>query len=102
MKWKDSLITGLPWSAEITNRAAKERVATDIAAKVKEGDVLGAGSGSTVYLALFAIARRIRKENLYVEVIPASMEISTACLQLGIPQTTLWDKRPAWTFDGAD
>lgn len=102
MKWKDSLIIGLPWSAEITNRAAKERVATDIAAKVKEGDVLGAGSGSTVYLALFAIARRIRKENLYVEVIPASMEISMACLQLGIPQTTLWDKRPDWTFDGAD
>lgn len=24
------------------------------------------------------------------------------CLQLGIPQTTLWDKRPDWTFDGAD
>lgn len=102
MKWKDSLIAGLPWSAEITNRAAKERVATDIAAKVKDGDVLGAGSGSTVYLALFAIARRIRKENLHVEVIPASIEISMACLQLGIPQTTLWDKRPDWTFDGAD
>ena len=24
------------------------------------------------------------------------------CIQLGIPQTTLWDKRPDWTFDGAD
>lgn len=102
MEWNNSLITALSWSGEITNRAAKERVATDIAAKVKEGDVLGAGSGSTVYLALFTIARRIRKENLHVEVIPASMEISMACLQLGIPQTTLWDKRPDWTFDGAD
>lgn len=25
-----------------------------------------------------------------------------ACIQLGLPQTTLWNKRPDWTFDGAD
>lgn len=102
MKWKDSLITGLQWSDEIANRESKERVAAEIAARVETGDVLGAGSGSTVYLALFAIAERMRRENLKVEVIPASLEISMACLQLGIPQTTLWDKRPDWTFDGAD
>lgn len=102
MKWKDSLITGLQWSGEIANRESKERVAVEIAARVETGDVLGAGSGSTVYLTLFAIAERIRRENLKVEVIPASLEISMACLQLGIPQTTLWDKRPDWTFDGAD
>lgn len=102
MKWKDSLITGLQWSGEIANRESKERVAAEIAARVETGDVLGAGSGSTVYLALFAIAERMRRENLKVEVIPASLEISMACLQLGIPQTTLWDKRPDWTFDGAD
>lgn len=24
------------------------------------------------------------------------------CVQLGIPQTTLWSKQPDWTFDGAD
>ena len=24
------------------------------------------------------------------------------CIQLGIPQTTLWNKRPDWVFDGAD
>ena len=23
-------------------------------------------------------------------------------MQLGLPQTTLWNKRPDWTFDGAD
>lgn len=102
MKWKDSLITGLQWSGEIANRESKERVAVEIAARVETGDVLGAGSGSTVYLTLFAIAERMRRENLKVEVIPASLEISMACLQLGIPQTTLWDKRPDWTFDGAD
>lgn len=34
--------------------------------------------------------------------IPASQEISMTCIQLGIPQTILWNKRPDWTFDGAD
>lgn len=64
--------------------------------------MIGAGSGSTVYLTLFELARRIREEHLHIEVIPASQEISMTCIQLGIPQTTLWNKRPDWTFDGAD
>ena len=64
--------------------------------------MIGAGSGSTVYLTLFELARRIREEHLHIEVIPASQEISMTCIQLGIPQTILWNKRPDWTFDGAD
>lgn len=102
MEWKDSLITGLQWSDRIVNREGKERVARALAARVKSGEVIGAGSGSTVYLTLFAIAERVRNEGLQVEVIPASMEISMTCTQLGIPQTTLWEKRPDWAFDGAD
>lgn len=102
MEWKDSLISGLQWSEHIINREGKERVAQELAARVKDGEVIGAGSGSTVYLTLFAIAERMRSEKLHVEVIPASMEISMTCIQLGIPQTTLWEKRPDWTFDGAD
>ena len=68
----------------------------------KDGDVIGAGSGSTVYLTLFALAQRVKQESLHIEIIPASAEISMACIQLGLPQTTLWNKRPDWTFDGAD
>lgn len=102
MKWDNQLINNLQWSDTIINRDSKVKVANDIAAMAKEGDVIGAGSGSTVYLTLFALAERIRKESLRIEVIPASAEISMTCLQLGIPQTTLWDKRPDWTFDGAD
>ncbi len=102
MKWENSLIQHLRWSNEITNRTDKERVARQIADRAKEGEVIGAGSGSTVYLTLFELARRIREEALHFEVIPASLEISMTCLQLKIPQTTLWDQRPDWTFDGAD
>ena len=100
MKWDNQLINHLQWSNAIINREGKEIVAQEIAAMAKEGDVIGAGSGSTVYLTLFALAERIRKESLHIEVIPA--EISMSCIQLGIPQTTLWNKRPDWAFDGAD
>lgn len=102
MKWENHLIKDLQWSNEIINREAKEHVAREIAATAKTGDVIGAGSGSTVYLTLFELAKRVREEHLRIEVIPASREISMTCIQLGIPQTTLWDKRPDWTFDGAD
>ena len=100
MKWDNQLINHLQWSNAIINREGKEIVAREIAAMAEEGDVIGAGSGSTVYLTLFALAERIRKESLHIEVIPASAEISMTCIQLGIPQTTLWNKRPDWAFDG--
>ncbi len=102
MKWESSLVERLQWSDTITNRESKEQLARMIAMRVQEGEIIGAGSGSTVYLALLAIAERIRTENLHVTVIPASMEISMECVRLGIPQTTLWMCRPDWTFDGAD
>ena len=102
MEWKDTIIQNLQWSDEIINREGKERVAAEIAAKMKDGDVIGVGSGSTVYVAVLAMAERIKKEKLNVQVIPASMELSMTCTQLGIPQTTLWEKKPDWTFDGAD
>lgn len=102
MDWGDNLIGRLEWSDDIINREEKERVAEMIAAKASDGDVIGAGSGSTVYLALYAIAKKIERENLSIQVIPSSLEISMTCTQLGIPQTTLLDKKPDWTFDGAD
>lgn len=102
MEWKNNILTELSWSATITHRESKEKVATEIAHRAKEGDIIGAGSGSTVYLALFALARRIHNEGLHIQVIPGSMEITMTCIQLGIAQTTLWEKKPDWTFDGAD
>ena len=50
MKWDNQLINHLQWSNAIINREGKEIVAQEIAAMAKEGDVIGAGSGSTVYL----------------------------------------------------
>ena len=102
MNWNSNLIQNLSWSSEIINAAGKQKVADQIAAKVKDGDVLGVGSGSTVYMALLAIAERIKAEKLHVLAIPTSLEISMFCSKLGIPQTTLYEHNPDWLFDGAD
>jgi ribose 5-phosphate isomerase A len=102
MNWNSKLIQGLEWSSEIINIAGKQKVAEEIAAKVKDGDVLGVGSGSTVYMALLAIAERIKAERLNVLAIPTSLEISMFCTKLGIPLTSLFEHKPDWLFDGAD
>ena len=61
MNWQSNLIKNLPWSDTIINKEGKQKVADKIAEKVKDGDVLGVGSGSTVYMALLAIAKRIKE-----------------------------------------
>ncbi len=102
MDWDSSLIKHLQWSGEIINQIGKQKVAEQIAAMVKNGDVLGIGSGSTVYLALIAIAERIKTENLQIKGIPTSLEITLFCSKLGITLTSLMEHKPDWLFDGAD
>lgn len=102
MKWNNNIINSLGWGKNISRREEKECVARRIAAIVKDGEVLGIGSGSTSYLALLAIAERVRNEKLHIKAIPTSLEITMACTRLGIPVCNLEGHRPDWTFDGAD
>lgn len=102
MNWQSDIIKNLDWAATITNRAGKQKVADQIVSKIKDGDVLGVGSGSTVYLTLFAIAERIKAEKLHIKAIPTSIEISLFCAKLGISLTSLYEYKPDWCFDGAD
>ena len=102
MNWQSDILTNLGWSGTIINLEGKQKVADEIASRVKDGDILGVGSGSTVYVALLAIAKRIKEEGLKVKAIPTSIEISLFCAKLGIPLTTLYEYKPDWLFDGAD
>ncbi|MGN6637944.1 MAG: ribose-5-phosphate isomerase A, partial [Mucilaginibacter sp.] len=102
MNWQSDIITNLSWSDTIINIEGKQKVADEIAKKVKDGDVLGVGSGSTSYMALLAIAKKVKEERLNIKAIPTSIEISLMCGKLGIPTTSLYDHRPDWLFDGAD
>lgn len=102
MDWEKTIIDSLEWGKEISNREEKQKVADKIASMVKDGDIIGIGSGSTAYLALLKIADRIRTEQLHIHAIPTSQEIKMACAKLGIPLTSLLEHKPNWTFDGAD
>ena len=89
MDWEKTIIDSLEWGKEISNREEKQKVADKIASMVKDGDIIGVGSGSTAYLALLKIADRIRTEQLHIHAIPTSQEIKMACAKLGIPLTSL-------------
>lgn len=102
MNWKNKVATTLQWAKEISNKEQKELVAEKVAERVKNGDVIGVGSGSTSFLAIQAISKKVKEENLYITAIPTSHEVSLTCSNLGIPTSTLLNVRPDWAFDGAD
>jgi ribose 5-phosphate isomerase A len=102
MKWDTKIAERLEWSKQIDNRAEKEKAAAELAARVRDGEVIGFGSGSTAYLTILAIGARIQAEGLRITAIPTSLETSLVCANLGIPTASLAQQRPDWAFDGAD
>jgi ribose 5-phosphate isomerase A len=102
MKWNSDILNNLSWASTISNLEGKRKVAAQIATKVAQGDVIGVGSGSTSFLAIRAIAERVKIEQLDIKVIPTSLELALTCSQLGLSTTSLFENRPDWYFDGAD
>ncbi len=101
MDWNKEILTKIKFD-KIENMEEKKIVANKVVDKVKDGQVIGFGSGSTSYLATIAIADKIKKENLHITAIPTSLEIKLLCDFLDIPITTLNEKKPDWCFDGTD
>lgn len=102
MYWNENVIQKLEWNGEISNLEEKQAIAEKIAKIAKNGDVIGVGSGSTSFLAIQAIAKRMKEENLQIKAIPTSKELGMVCNYLGIPVETLITAKPDWCFDGAD
>ena len=63
------------WNEQINNEEEKLKIANIIAEKVKDGDVIGFGSGSTSFLAVKQIAKKIKESNIKITAIPTSYEI---------------------------
>lgn len=101
MDWAKNILADIKLD-DIKNLEDKKRVAGKVAEKVKDGQVIGFGSGSTSYLATVAISEKIKKENINIMAIPTSFEIKMLCGYLDIPTTSLNEKKPDWSFDGAD
>jgi ribose 5-phosphate isomerase A len=94
--------SALHWPTSIKNLAEKTAVAERIAAQVRDGALIGIGSGSATYVALWAIGRRVQEESLSVRLVTASYETEAAALTLGIPTLPLGSVEPDWGVDGAD
>lgn len=90
-------------SSTISNYEAKFKVAEEVAALAESGQVIGAGSGSTAFLAVRAIATRVRHGELHdIRLIPTSIESELTITGLGLIQADLAEVAPDWLFDGAD
>jgi ribose 5-phosphate isomerase A len=82
---------------------AKRKAALEAVKHVKDGFIVGLGSGSTAAFAIEALGERMKREKLHVMGIPTSYQAFLLAVECGIPITTL-DEHPEInvTIDGAD
>jgi ribose 5-phosphate isomerase A len=92
----------LHWPAAVTNLDEKIAAAERIAERVEDGALIGIGSGSATYMALWAIGQRADREGLEIRIVTTSYETEAAALTLGIPTLPLGSVQPEWGVDGAD
>ncbi|MCW3995245.1 MAG: ribose-5-phosphate isomerase RpiA [Candidatus Bathyarchaeota archaeon] len=85
------------------NQEMKQNAAFEAVKHVKNGDIVGLGSGSTAAYAIKAIGERVKKENLHIMGIPTSYQAFQLAVTYSIPITTL-DEHPQIniTIDGTD
>jgi ribose 5-phosphate isomerase A len=81
----------------------KQKAALEAVKHVKDGYIVGLGSGSTAAFAIEALGERIKQENLHIMGIPTSYQAFLLAVECKIPITTL-DEHPVIdiTIDGAD
>ncbi len=86
----------------MANEEEKEAAGRAAAKLVRDGDVVGLGTGSTAYFAVVALGERV-KAGLKITGIPTSVLTGELARAVGIPLTTL-DEHPEIdvTIDGAD
>ncbi len=82
---------------------AKKNAALEAVKHVKDGFIVGLGSGTTVAFAIEALGERIKREHIKIFGIPSSYQAFQLAVQYGVPVTTL-DEHPVIdiTIDGAD
>jgi len=86
----------------MANEEEKEAAGRAASKLVRDGDVVGLGTGSTAYFAVVALGERV-KAGLKIVGIPTSVQTADLARAVGIPLTT-FDEHPEIdiTIDGAD
>lgn len=87
---------------KISRKEDKIKLGKKIAERVKDGQTIGFGSGSTSYLTAIEIGKKVEKEHLHIIAIPTSKEIENVCKQYKIQIGNLVENKIDWAFDGAD
>src|SRR3954452_21795854 len=86
----------------MANNQEKELAARASLEFVREGDVVGLGTGSTAAYAVRFLAERLRA-GLNIRGLPTSVQTQNLAARLGIPLTTLEEVQQIdVTIDGAD
>jgi ribose 5-phosphate isomerase A len=81
----------------------KEAAGQSIAELVKDGMVVGLGTGTTVAHAIVHLGRRIVEEQLTITGIPTSHQSRLLAVEHGVPLATLWEHEVIdIALDGAD
>ena len=86
------------WQEQAKRAAAREAVK-----EVKDGYVIGLGSGTTVAYAIQELGKNVKKKGIQLLVVPSSHQAFLLAAQNRVPTTTL-DEHPKLdvTIDGAD
>ena len=87
---------------KIENKEAKEALAQKVLNKVKDGQTIGFGSGTTSYITAVKIGEKVQKEHLKITAVPTSNVIQKVCEHYGIKIGNLIENELDWAFDGAD
>lgn len=81
----------------------KKNAALEAVKHVKDGFIVGLGSGSTAAFAIEALGERVTQENLRIMGIPTSYQAFLLAVEFKIPITTLDEHSElSVTIDGAD
>jgi len=81
----------------------KLKAALEAVEHVKEGFIVGLGSGSTAAFAIKALGERVKAENLHIMGVPTSYQAFLLAVEFNIPITTLDEHQIIdVTIDGAD
>ena len=91
--------------SEITETVVNEKQAAGYLAAdyVKEGMIIGLGTGSTVAYTMKRLSQRIIEENLSIKGVPTSIQTMMRARDLGIPLVSSGDNPTiSITIDGAD
>ncbi len=106
MKWRKSWISWGRWKLNLKKEIVEElkrKAAYEATKHVRDGFVVGLGSGSTAAYAIESLGERIKRERLSILGVPTSYQAFVLAVKCGITVTTLEEHEVIdVTLDGAD